>query len=88
MQDEMQKEQELHQFLGDLKSETTKLITKDARTRLEQTKLVNPQLAIQVEMYLLKMYKAGKISPPFSDGHLKEILNMIVQKPTWNITRK
>lgn len=62
----------------------------DARAiaRLNNVRLVNPNLATQVELYIAQMHEAGRITPPLSDEHLKELLDRVVKKTEWTIKRK
>ena len=50
------------------------ILTKEAIERLGRIRLVKPQLALQLELYLIQLYQAGKIKSPISDSQLKQIL--------------
>ncbi|ALU11955.1 hypothetical protein EYM_06585 [Ignicoccus islandicus DSM 13165] len=49
-------------------------LTSEARQRLANVKLVRPELAIQVENYIIALAQAGRIPRPITDEELKEIL--------------
>ena len=51
-----------------------KILTSEARARLANVKLVKPQLAVQVENYLIALAQAGRITRPLTDAEVKEIL--------------
>ena len=56
------------------------LLSSEARLRLNNVKMVKPELASLVENYLIGMASQGKIQSQISDEQLKQIL-MSVQQP-------
>ena len=66
---EAQKEQILKQILSS-----------EARSRLNNIKMVKPELADLVEQYLIGMATQGKIPGQLSDDQLKQIL-LSIQQP-------
>ena len=48
-----------------------KILTPEARQRLNNLKMVKPEFADQIEMQLIQMAQTGKLPIPFSDAHLK-----------------
>jgi len=55
-----------------------KFLTKEALERLSRVKIANPQLAEQVELYLLQIYQTGKLQGmKISDEKLKDVLRTI-----------
>jgi programmed cell death protein 5 len=54
-----------------------KILTKEARERLGRLKLVKPEIVEQLKIYLVQLYKAGKIKEIIDDEKLKEILKKI-----------
>jgi len=50
------------------------ILTPEARQRLTNVKLVNPQLAAFVENQLIALAQAGRIAAPITDEELKQIL--------------
>jgi len=65
-----------------------KVLTKDARERLANVRIANPQLAEQVELYLIQVYQQGLLKEPINDEKLKELLKSLVQKKETKIVRK
>jgi programmed cell death protein 5 len=65
------------------------LLSPDARLRLNNVRMVKPDLAALVENYLIGMASQGRISSQVSDDQLKQIL-MSVQQPKrdFKINRK
>ena len=60
-----------------------------ARERLANVKVVKPELAGQLELYLVQLYQSGQLrGRKLSDEQLKEILLKITSKPEWKIQRK
>ena len=56
------------------------VLSSDARLRLNNVRMVKPDLAGMVENYLLNLIMQGKISGQISDEQLKQIL-LSTQKP-------
>ena len=56
------------------------VLSSDARLRLNNVRMVKPDLAEMVENYLLNLIMQGKISGQISDEQLKQIL-LSAQKP-------
>ena len=54
-----------------------KILTREARERLSRVKLVKPELAAQVELYLVQLYQAGRLKGTISDQQLKSILSSL-----------
>lgn len=53
------------------------VFTPEARGRLNNLRLVKPQLADQVEKYLIALAQQGKLKIPVEDAQLKEILEKV-----------
>ncbi|MFQ5573760.1 MAG: DNA-binding protein [Nitrosopumilaceae archaeon] len=65
------------------------ILSADARLRLNNVKMVKPDLANLVENYLIGMTTQGKINSQISDEQLKQILLSIQQpKRDFKITRR
>ena len=56
------------------------LLSSEARLRLNNVKLVKPELANLVENYLINMASQGKIQSQITDDQLKQIL-LSIQQP-------
>ena len=64
-----------------------KILTKEAIERLGRIRLVKPELATQLELYLLQAYQTGQIKTTIDDTKLKQILDAIVKKKKFKIKR-
>ena len=64
-----------------------KILTKKAIERLGRIRLVKPDLAMQLEVYLVQLYQAGQLKTVIDDKKLKEMLNSIVQKRDFRVIR-
>ncbi|HXG13663.1 MAG TPA: DNA-binding protein [Candidatus Nitrosotenuis sp.] len=65
------------------------LLSSEARLRLNNIRMVKPDLAALVENYLIGMASQGRISSQVSDEQLKQILMSIQQpKRDFKINRK
>ncbi len=63
-------------------------LTKEARERLANVRIGNPQLAEQVELYLIQAYQQGQIREQIPDDKLKELLKALTVKRETKITRR
>jgi programmed cell death protein 5 len=64
-----------------------KILTKKALERMGRVKLVKPELATQLELYLMQIYQSGQIKKVIDDEQLKKILNSITSKKRYNLKR-
>ena len=65
------------------------LLEPQARLRLNNIKMVKPELAAMVENYLIGMASQGKLNTQISDEQLKQILQSVQQpKHDFKINRK
>jgi len=82
--EQMQQLQELEELK---KVVIRKILTKEAIERLGRIRLVKPELATQLELYLLQAYQSGQIKNTIDDTQLKQILDGIVKKKKFKIVR-
>jgi len=64
------------------------LLTKEAAERLGRVRVANPNLASQVEMYLIQVAQSGQIGGKIDDNKLKQILELMTEKKKTKIMRK
>jgi programmed cell death protein 5 len=65
------------------------ILSSEARLRLNNVKMVKPDVANTVENYLIGQASQGKIRPPVTDDQLKQILISIQQpKREFKINRR
>lgn len=70
-------EQQKEQMRQQLKQIASQILTKEARSRLGNIRAAKPDLASQIEMQLVQLYRAGQIRDKITDDHLKELLKGI-----------
>lgn len=65
------------------------LLEPQARLRLNNVKMVKPELAAMVENYLIGMASQGRLNTQISDDQLKQILQSVQQpKRDFKINRR
>ena len=65
------------------------ILSSEARMRLNNIKMVKPELSSHVEQYLIGMASQGKVRSPLTDDQLKQILLSIQQpKRDFKINRR
>ena len=65
------------------------ILSSEARLRLNNVKMVKPDVATTVENYLINLASQGKLRPPVTDEQLKQILISIQQpKRDFKINRR
>ena len=82
---QMFQQQQLQQTL---KIISMQILDKKARERLANLKLVKPQLATQLEIYLAQAYQAGQLAGRVTDEQLVSILQKIGGRRDIKIRRK
>ena len=59
-----------------------KILTPEARQRLQNVKLVRPDFAAQIELQLLQLAQTGRVPLPITDELLKKLLEQIQSQQT------
>jgi programmed cell death protein 5 len=54
-----------------------RILTPEARQRLQNVKLVRPDFAAQIEIQLIQLAQTGRVSLPMTDELLKRLLEQI-----------
>lgn len=72
--DEQRQSQEEAQLEAQKQALLAKILTPEARQRLNNLKMVKPEFAEQIELQLISTAQAGKLPIPLSDAQLKQIL--------------
>ena len=65
-----------------------RVLDKEAYERLARVRIANPQLASQLELYLMQLFQSGKLQERITDSKLKEILLILSEKRKVTIKRK
>ena len=79
--------QEMQKLEAMKKTVLKKVLTKEATERLGRIKLVKPEIANQLELYLVQLYQSGKIAIMITDEQLKMILEQISTKQKFRILK-
>jgi programmed cell death protein 5 len=74
MSDEQRQSQAEQQMEAQKQALLAKILTPEARQRLNNLKMVKSEFAEQIEMQLIEMAQTGKLPIPLSDAQLKSIL--------------
>ncbi len=69
------------------KSVIKKILSKEALERLGRIRVVKPELASQLELYLLQLYQSGKIKGEVSDEQLKMFLEAVSSKQQFKLIK-
>ena len=72
--DEQRQAQAEQQLEAQKQALLAKILTPEARQRLNNLKMVKPEFTEQIEMQLIEMAQSGKLPIPLSDAQLKSIL--------------
>jgi programmed cell death protein 5 len=66
-----------------------RILTPEARQRINNLKIVKSEFANQIELQLIQLAQAGKVQTPITDEQLKEILiRLQAQRRDIKITRR
>jgi len=66
-----------------------RILTPEARQRLNNLKMVKPDFANALEIQLIQLAQAGRVQTPITDGQLREILiKLQAQRRDIKITRR
>ncbi len=87
MNGESEELQKMQQLEAMKKIILKKVLTKEATERLGRIKLVKPEIANQLELYLVQLYQSGKIGAMITDEQLKTILEQIATKQKFRILK-
>ncbi len=72
--DEQRQSQAEQQLEAQKQAFLNKIMTPEARQRLNNLKMVKAEFSEQIEMQLIELAQTGKLPIPLSDAHLKQIL--------------
>lgn len=64
-----------------------KILSKGAMERLARVRLVKPELANELELYLIQLYQSGKINEEISEEQIKLILGRLSERKKFRIIK-
>jgi programmed cell death protein 5 len=79
--EEMKKIEELKKII------LKKVLSREAFERLGRIKLVKPELASQLELYLVQLHQSGKLKENISDEQLKMLLETLTSGKSFKIIK-
>jgi programmed cell death protein 5 len=79
--------EEMERFEKLKKEVLRNILTKEAIERLGRVRMVKPQLAMQIELYLIQLYQAGKIKGNINEEQLKTLLKSLSEKKEYRIKK-
>jgi programmed cell death protein 5 len=88
MQGQMQEQAQIKQAEDMLKAVMAQILDAKARERLSNLKMVKPDVAMQLMMYLAQLYQAGQIKEKITDEQMVQILRKLTEKRETKIRRK
>lgn len=63
------------------------ILSKEALERIGRVRIANPNLAAQLELYLIQLYQSGQLKGIVTDERLRQILDILTKKREWKIRR-
>ncbi len=88
-QRQAQQQEQARQIEAQKQSILRQIMDPEARDRLANVKLANPQLAANVENQVIRLHQSGRLQGPITDAMLREILqSMAPQKREIHIERR
>ena len=88
IQQQMAQEQQALEIQAQIKKVMGTILSKEAQERIANIRMIKPDLAIQIEIYLLQMFQAGRLRPIVTDEQLKAMLDQMIKKKETKIIRK
>ena len=88
MSENAQQQQQAAQMEEVLKTLMSQVLDQKARERLSNLKLVKPEIATQLEMYLAQLFQSGQLREKITDEQLVMILRKLTEKRETKIRRK
>ncbi|MBI3412924.1 MAG: DNA-binding protein [Candidatus Aenigmarchaeota archaeon] len=65
----------------------SRMLSKQAYERLSRVRSVKPELAAQLETYMVTLFQSGQIKTEITDDQLKQILDKVTRKKQFTIRR-
>lgn len=81
-------QQQAKQAEETLKTAMSQILDRKARERLSNLKLVKPEVAMQLEIYLAQLFQSGQLKERITDEQLVMILRKLTERRETKIKRK
>ena len=85
---ELKRRMEEEQVKKAKKIAMSQLLDKEAYARLSNIRVVKPELADEIETYLIYLAQQGRIRGKITDAQLKSLLDRAVKKKEFRIVRR
>ena len=88
-----EKQNQMNEQVENLKKEEVikktllKILDNKARQRLNNIKIVKPEIAMQLSVYLMQLFQSGQVNSKLNDEQLKNILKQLNKKKEIKIKR-
>ena len=87
-QGQMQEQVQQQQMEEMLRTVMSQILDRKAQERLSNLKLVKPELAMQLGLYLAQLFQSGQLKERITDEQLVIILRKLTEKRETKIRRK
>ena len=87
-QGQMQEQAQQQQMEEMLRTVMSQILDRKAQERLSNLKLVKPELAMQLGLYLAQLFQSGQLKERITDEQLVIILRKLTEKRETKIRRK
>ncbi len=88
MHGQIQEQMQQQQMQAALKVITSQILEPKARERLSNLKYVKPDVAMQLEIYLVQLFQSGQLKTKITDEQLVIILRKLTERKETTIKRK
>ncbi len=85
---QMQQERMQEKVEKEVKATMLMMLEPNAKSRLDNLKVVRPEMAAQLEMYLAQLYHSGQVKNKISEEQIIEMLRKISEKKEFRIVRR
>ncbi len=80
LKQQISEEQEKQRILAERDAILSKILTAEAKLRLNNVKLADPRKALYVENVLITLYDSGRLTKRITEAELKKLLLKLSQK--------
>lgn len=88
LQEQIAMQSQQQQLEATIKIVTSRILDEKARERLSNLRVVKPELAMQLSMYLAQLYQSGQLKSKITDDQLVIILKKLTERKETRIKRR
>ncbi len=78
--EEQRRQEELRQYDVQKRLAMQQILTPEARSRLANIRAAKPEFAEQIELQLIQLAQAGRVTSQITDAQLREILKRLQER--------